>query len=138
MNRLIKSIKNDSGSIYVEFLVGIILLMVVLVSIISVLSVFSTKTQLDNANELLLQRAEMTGSTALTDTIETLREKTGLDFTVSYEGTEYMPGSSSAVQIGDEIHITLSYVQSIGAGDMIHVPITVTSSFMGLSQHYHK
>lgn len=138
MRRIIKNINNDSGSIYVEFLVGIILLITVLATIISILSVFSIKNRLDNANELLIQQAEMTGSTNLSSEIDNLKTKTGLAFTVSFEGTEYMPGSSEKVQLGDDIHITLSFVQNIGAGDLVHVPITIKSSFMGLSQHYHK
>lgn len=138
MRRIIKNISNDNGSIYVEFLVGILLLMIVLALAVSILSVFSIKNKLDNANELLMQQAEMTGSTDLSVEIANLKTKTGLDFTVSFDGTEYMPGSSSKVQLGEEIHITLSFVQNIGAGDLVRVPITVKSSFMRLSQHYHK
>ena len=139
MGRIIKHIKNDnSGSVYIEFLVGLILLLTVLAAIISVLSVFSINSRLDNANALLLQQAEMTGSTSLSTEIEQLKVKTNLDFMVSFDGTEYMPGSSTKVQIGNEIHITLSVVYNIGAGDLVHVPITINSSFMGLSQHYHK
>lgn len=138
MRRIIKNISNDNGSIYVEFLVGILLLMIVLALAVSILSVFSIKNKLDNANELLMQQAEMTGSTDLSVEIANLKTKTGLDFTVSFDGTEYMPGSSSKVQLGEEIHITLSFVQNVGAGDLVRVPITVKSSFMRLSQHYHK
>lgn len=138
MYRIFKSLKNDSGSIYVEFLAGLILLMIVLAAIISVLSIFSIKDRLDNANDLLLQQAEMTGSTDLSEEIALLKEKTGLDFSVSFDGTEYMPGSSYKVQLGDTIHITLSFVQNIGAGDLVQFPITVKSSCVGLSQHFHK
>lgn len=138
MRRIIRNISNDNGSIYVEFLVGIIVIMTVLAMAVSVLSVFSIKSKLDNANELLLQQAETTGSTDLSVEIANLKTKTGLDFTVSFNGTEYMPGSSSKVQLGEEIHITLSFVQNIGAGDLFGIPITVKSSFMCLSQHYHK
>lgn len=138
MHKIIKNIKNDNGSIYVEFLVGFILLMTVLVAIMSVLSVFSIKNELDNANNLLLQQAEMTGSTDLSTEVEKLKAKTGLDFIVSYEGTDYMSGSTSKVQLGDEIHITLSVVRDIGAGDLVNAPITVKSSLVGVSQYFHK
>lgn len=138
MRKIIKKLNNNTGSVYIEYLVGFFLLIVLLVAIISVLSVFSTKNQLDNANSLLLQRAEMTGSTDLSEEIEGLKTKTGLDFAVSFEGTEYMPGSSEKIQLGDEIHITLSFVRDIGAGDLVVIPINVTSSYMGLSQHFHK
>lgn len=138
MRRIIKGLNNDSGSIYVEFLAGTIILILVLSVILSVLSIFSIKSRLDNANELLLRRAEMTGSTELSTEIQSLKGKTGLDFAVSFEGTDYLPGSTEKVQLGDNIHITLTYVQNIGAGDLISVPINVRSSFYGSSQHYHK
>lgn len=138
MRRFIRSLKNNSGSVSVEFLAGLILMMVVLAAIISILSVFSIKNRLDNANDLLIQRAESIGSTSLTDEIDDLKTKTGLDFTVSFDGTEYMPGSSANVQLGDGISITLSYICNIGAGDLVQVPITVRSSLMGSSQYYHK
>ena len=138
MNRIIKSLKNDSGSVYVEFLAGFIILMVVLAAIISVLSIFSIKNRLDNANDLLLQQAELSGSTDLSEEIAQLKEKTGLDFSVSFEGTAYMPGSSHKVQLGEDIRITLTFVQNIGAGDLVRIPITVKSSYLGLSQHFHK
>lgn len=134
----IKTLKNDNGSISVEFLAGFILLMTVLALIISVFSVFSIKNRLDNAAGLLLEQAEMTGSTELSSEIEKLRTKTGLDFEVSFKGSEHMPGSDHKVQLGNEIHITLSFIQSIGAGNLLYVPITIKSSYMGLSQHYYK
>ena len=138
MRRIIKSLYNDTGSVYVEFLAGILLLFIVLATIISVLSVFSIKNQLDNANSVLLLQAEQTGTTELSSEIAQLKSSTGIDFAVSFEGTEYIPGSDTKVQLGDEIHIFLSYEQSIGAGDLISFPLTITSSAFGLSQQYHK
>ena len=138
MRKIIESIRNDDGNVYIEFLAGILLLMIVLVSIISVLSVFSIKNQLDNATGLLIQQAKMTGSTELSEEISNLKAKTGLDFDVSFDGTEYMQGSSYKVQLGDDIQITLSYDYKIGAGDLFSFPLTVRSSYMGLSQHFHK
>ena len=138
MRRIIKSLNNDTGSIYIEFLVGIFFLIVILVLIISVFSVFSIKNKLDNANEMLLQQAELAGSTDLSSSIDQLRTQTGIDFAVSFEGTEYIPGSSHKVQLGQEIHITLSYASKIGAGDLFSAPINIRSSFVGLSQRFHK
>lgn len=138
MRSIIKNLKDNSGGIYIEFLAGIMVLMMVLVSIVSVLSVFSIKHELDNANSLLLQKAEMIGSTDLSDDIDDLKDKTGLDFRVSFEGTEYMQGNPPKVQLGDDIQVSVFFDYEIGAGDLVNFPITISSSFSGISQRYHK
>lgn len=104
---------------------------------LSILPVFSTKSKLDNCSDKLLRLAELKGSTELVLKIEELKEETNLDFTVSFDGTEYMVGTNK-VQLGDDIQITLGAKKDIGFYNFGSFPIAIKSKAFGTSEVYHK
>lgn len=68
--------------------------------------------------------------------LDTLKEKSGIDFAYSFSGTDYHSGQK--VQLGDVIEVRLTYSVSIlGFGDAVF-PITVKASASGISQVYWK
>lgn len=132
----IKTLKNEKGNAYVEFLVSLWLLVVVFALGISILSIFSTRYNLENCADTLIKVAETEGTTDLDVTIEKLKETTGLDFEVSWTGTEYILGTEK-VQLGDVIFLTVTDSHEIGVGKYAQ-PVQMISRREGMSEKYHK
>lgn len=100
-----KRLRDNHGFISVEFLVGIFLALACIAFALAVLPIFAAKADLDSAADKLMRSAELSGHTNLDSQAQMLREETGLDFSVSWSGTDYI--SSGKVQLNSDIHLEL-------------------------------
>jgi hypothetical protein len=80
--------------------------------------------------------ATVQGTTDVGSFINDLRDKTGIDFSYSFSGTDYHTGQK--VQLGDVIEVRLTYrVSILGFGESVF-PVTINASASGISQVYWK
>ncbi len=129
-------LKDKTGSGYVEFLICFWLIMSVLAFSIGILGIFSFKGELDNAADTLIKVAETYGTTELDLTAQEIKDASGLNFTVSWEGTDLIPGTAN-VQLGDTIFVTLEQPYEIGIGKWTRT-IPVYSRRVGMSEKFYK
>lgn len=129
--------KNNKGTVLIEFLVGFFCLMLCLAFALAVLPVFSTKAKLDGAADKILRSAEMAGSTNVSMKIDELKAETGLDFTVSWNGTAYI-GSTQRVQLSSDIYLKLSTTYTLKFWEFASIPIPITVRCIGTGERYHK
>ncbi|MEG0304663.1 MAG: DUF4320 family protein [Oscillospiraceae bacterium] len=132
-----KHINDNHGNAYIEFLVAFFCIMLCIALAVSVLPIFTTKSKLDAATDKLMRSAEMTGSTSLQAKIDALKEETKLNFTVSWDGTDYM-GGTKKVQLNSDIGLELTVVHDIGFYKFGSIPIKVTSRQVGTGERYQK
>ena len=79
----------------------------------------------------------MNGTTNIDEYVNEQREKIGVQFTCTFDGSESFDGSGR-VQLGDKIRGTLTYRLSfMGFGDAIHLA-TISASGSGISEVYWK
>lgn len=133
---MLKRLKNNKGFISIEFLVGIFLSLFCIAFALAVLPIFSAKANLDTAADKLLRSAELNGHTNLTSQAQMLREKTGLDFTVSWIGTEYI--GNGKVQLNNDIHLQLTVNYPIKLYIFPTYIISLHTRRVGTSEFYYK
>ena len=83
---------------------------------LAVLPVFTTKAKLDNAADKILRTAERNGTTNVAMVIDEVKADKGLDFTVSWSGTENISGTQKVQLTGadnTQILNTKAYLQEI-------------------------
>lgn len=132
-----KTLLNNKGSVLIEYLIGFFCIMLCLAFALSILPVFQTKTKLDNAADTLLRTAELQGKTSIEMKVEELKAETGLDFTVSWAGTQYM-GSTQNVQLNQDIHLLLTKQHDISFFTFGGFSVTLKARVSGASERYWK
>ena len=79
----------------------------------------------------------MKGTVSVDEYARELKEKIGVDFSYSFDGSETLD-STGKVQLGDRIICTVTYqLRMPGFGDFV-LPISLKASSSGLSQVYWK
>lgn len=135
--RMIKSIfKNNRGESYVDVAITVMIVAFVLVFSVNIVSIMALNQNVKIMSDQIIDYATQNGTTDIGDYVNALRENSGIDFTCSFEGTEYLVGQK--VQLGDIIRCRLSYrVSILGFGDAVF-PVTVQADSQGISQVYWK
>ncbi len=132
-----KTLQNNKGSVLIEYLVGFFIAMMCIAFALAVLPVFTTKAKLDNAADKILRTAERNGTTNVAMVIDEVKADKGLDFTVSWSGTENISGTQK-VQLGDTIKLTLTTSHNINFFTFAAPPVQITVRAVGTSEKYHK
>ena len=84
-----------------------------------------------------MRSAELSGRTDLNAQIEALREDTGLDFFVSWEGTEYISGTQR-VQLNSDIQLHLWTTYEMKLYNFPTYELTLNVRRSGTSEFYYK
>lgn len=131
-----KKLFNKKGETYIDVAITVMIVAFVLVFAVNMVSLVALNQNMKTMADQIVDYATVQGTTDIGDYISTLKEKSGIDFTYSFSGTDYHSGQK--VQLGDVIEVRLTYSVSIrGFGDAVF-PITVKASASGISQVYWK
>ena len=130
-------LNNKSGEGYVDVAVTVMIVAFVLVFAVNVVSLVALNQNIKTAADQLTDYAAMKGTVSVDEYARELKEKIGVDFSYSFDGSETLD-STGKVQLGDRIVCTLTYhLRILGLGEVSH-PISVKASSSGLSQVYWK
>lgn len=132
-----QQLNNNHGSVYIEYLIGFFGIMLCVAFAMAVLPIFTTRTTLDNTATQIMRVAELSGNTNQTALITELQEETGLAFTADWSGTDWIAGTTR-VQLGDDIHLTLTVTESISLYEFGSFPVTIKTTLWGVSEVYRK
>ena len=133
---MIKKFLNKKGETYIDVAITVMIVAFVLVFAVNMVSIVALNQNMKTMADQIIDYATMNGTTDINDYVETLRTKTGIGFSCSFVGTDYLTGQK--VQLGDIIECRLTYsVSIIGFGESVF-PVTVTASAHGVSQVYWK
>ena len=114
-----------------------IYLFVAVLLFINIAGVFKVYSDLSNAADKLMRSAELSGRTDLNAQIEALREDTGLDFFVSWEGTEYVSGTQR-VQLNSDIRLHLWVTHEMKLYNFPTYELALNVRRSGTSEFYYK
>ena len=130
---MLKRLKDNRASGYIDVVVVILAAMLVLALVVGVFPVYLAKSQLDTFAQELCREAEICGAVGSQTTSRELilREKTGLSPTVTWSKT-------GNIQLNEEFTVTLTSEYDIGFGGFGSWPITLTAKATGKSEVYHK
>lgn len=130
-------LNNKSGEGYVDVAVTVMIVAFVLVFSVNVVSLVALNQNIKTAADQLTDYAAMKGTVSVDEYARELKEKIGVDFSYSFDGSETLD-STGKVQLGDRIICTVTYqLRMPGFGDFI-LPISLKASSSGLSQVYWK
>lgn len=108
-----------------------------LIFIVNIVSLVALNQNMKTAADQIAEYASMNGTTDIDEYVNEQREKIGVQFTCTFDGSESFDGSGR-VQLGDKIRCTLTYRLSfMGFGDAIHLA-TISASGSGISEVYWK
>ena len=140
MKRLLKPFKTNKAEGYIDTVVCMMAAMMVIVLALNVFSFLTLKQNMDYFAKELIDTATIYGRTneQATERYNELCDELGIAPSVSYSGTIYYNSSTEKVQLGDVIHVTLTYHTHVKGLGVFQIPVTLTAKFSGLSQKYWK
>ena len=127
---------NSSGETYIDVAITVMIVAFVLVFAVNMVSLVALNQNMKTMADQIVDYATVQGTTDVGSYINDLRDKTGIDFTYSFSGTDYHSGQK--VQLGDVIEVKLTYrVSFLGFGEAVF-PVNISASASGISQVYWK
>ena len=130
-------LNNKSGEGYVDVAVTVMIVAFVLVFAVNVVSLVALNQNLKTVSDQITDYATLNGTVSVDEYARELKEKIGVDFSYSFDGSETLD-STGKVQLGDRIICTVTYqLRMPGFGDFV-LPISLKASSSGLSQVYWK
>lgn len=131
-----KRLFNKKGETYIDVAITVMIVAFVLVFSVNMVSLVALNQNMKTMADQIADYAIVKGTTDVGEYISALKEKSGIDFTCSFSGTDYHSGQK--VQLGDVIEVKLTYrVSILGFGESVF-PITIKASASGISQVYWK
>lgn len=127
-------LRDRKGEGYIDVVVLVLCAMLVVALAVKVLPVFIQKQQMDTFATELMREAEIAGrvGSETSRREQTLREKTGLDPTISWS-------RRGNIQLNEEVTVTLTMRMNIGLfGGFGSFPITLRADASGKSEVYWK
>lgn len=132
-----KRFANKRAEGYIDVAVTIMIFAFALIFIVNIVSLVALNQNMKTAADQIAEYASMHGTTDIGEFVNEQRDKIGVQFTCTFDGSESFDGSGK-VQLGDKIRCTLTYRLSfMGFGDAIHLA-TISASGSGISEVYWK
>ena len=134
MENILKKLHSKCGEGYIDVTILVLCAVMVLALTVKVVPVFIVKSQLNTFANELCREAEIAGrvGSETSTRAQVLREKTGLDPSISWSKTE-------KIQLNEEIVVTVSMQVDIGLfGVFDSFPIPLKSQAVGKSEVYWK
>ena len=133
---MMKKIFNKKGETYIDVAITVMIVAFVIVFSVNMVSLVALNQNMKTMADQSADYATVQGTTDVGSFINDLRDKTGIDFSYSFLGTDYHTGQK--VQLGDVIEVRLTYrVSILGFGESVF-PVTINASASGISQVYWK
>ncbi len=133
---MMKRIFSNKGEGYIDVAVTVMIVAFVLVFSVSMVSLVALNQNMKTMADQIIDYATLNGTTDIDDYVAELRANSGVNFRISFSGTEYLTGEK--VQLGDTIKCRLNYrVSILGFGEEVF-PITINATSSGISQVYWK
>ena len=128
------------GEGYIEMVIGVFASMMVIVAAINIFSFLSLKEDLDYFAKQIIDTATQMGAVGdeVYNRYDDLCEETGLSPEMDFTGTEYYNETTKTVQLADKIKVTLTAETEVFGLGVFKIPVTVKSSYSGISRGYHK
>ena len=125
---------------YIDTVVMIVAAMMVIVLALNVFSFLTLKQEMDYFAKEIIDTATVYGRTGpeVTERYWELVEELGFEPNLSFDGTEFYNHSTDKVQLGDTIHLSMTYDTYLEGLGVFRVPITLVTRHSGLSQKYWK
>ena len=136
---MIKLLKNKKGMGYLEVVILVLVAMMLIVLSLNVFTFLSVKQDLDYYAKEMVTIATTTGKIEgdrISERKEELTEDTGLTPNVTYTANEF--DSSGKIQSGEIISVTLTYNTSFKGFGSLNFPLTISTSYSGVSEIYWK
>lgn len=136
---MMKQLKNNRGGALIEFLVVFFCIMLCIAFALGILPLFTQKQKLDDAAEKIMRLAELRGSTGthLQIKVDELKAETGIDFTTSFTGTDWL-NAAGDVQLGHDIKLELVSSADIGFYTFASITVPIHARQSGTSEKYYK
>lgn len=129
--------KNNGEANMLASLIVFISLFSVITFFVVIAGVFKVNNDLSNVADTVIRSAELSGHTNLQTQADILRSQTGLDFKLSWEGTEYISGTKK-VQLNNDIYLHLSVPYSVKIGNFPLFEVMINVRRTGTSEIYYK
>ena len=133
---MMKKLFNKKGETYIDVAITVMIVAFVLVFSVNMVSLVALNQNMKTMADQIVDYATVQGTTDIGSYINDLRDKTGIDFSYSFSGTDYHNGQK--VQLGDVIEVRLTYRVSILSFGEAIFPVTINASASGISQIYWK
>ncbi|MDD4474924.1 MAG: DUF4320 family protein [Eubacteriales bacterium] len=136
---MINIIKSKRGEGYIDVVVSVLVSMMLLVLILNVFSFLTIKQDMDYFSKEMIESACMDGQTSgkVDERYDELVDEIDIFPAYSWQSTYYNI-SDHTVQLGDTITIITTYRTYVKGFGVIRIPITLTTTYSGLSQQYWK
>lgn len=138
MMKILRSKRGEADYITVSILVIVVVMLIAL--IINVFSIVVTKQKLDMCADQMTRQIQLTGEVN-SDTQNLFNimtgEISGITSPHYMVDTVYLSGSK--IQLGTAFSVTVTANVNLGGfGEIIRIPLTITSRAAGVSEVYHK
>ncbi len=136
--------RNDSkrrrkGEAYIDTCISLLFLLTVLAMGLYIMALAVTRTTADSICSNLLEIATTTGEFGDDFySADTYYKNNYFDYTLTVASDEYYGGSSTKVQLGHTMQVTISFKAYLVGWAGGQFPITITVTKQGLSQNYWK
>ena len=136
MKRLLK---NKNGEGYVDMCVFVVVFVMIIILAMNIFSFITLKVELDQVAEELIETATYSGRF---DDEFYDRDMNMLDqyfyYDIDYGADKYYNATYQKVQLGDPMWVTVSVETYLKGFGEIKIPVTVSVTRSGISQHYWK
>jgi len=130
-------LKSKKGEGYVDVAITVMIIAFVLIFMVNIVYLIALNQNMKIAADQIAEYASMNGTINIDGFVNEQREKLGVNFLCSFEGSRTIDNSGK-VQLGDRIECTLTYnLNFLGFGEVVH-NTTITASASGLSEVYWK
>ena len=135
-----KLLTSNRAEGYIDTVVMIVAAMMVIVLALNVFSFLMMKQEMDYFAKEIIDTATIYGKTTgeTTQRYKALVNELGFVPSMTFSGTEFYNSSTGTVQLGDTIHVTITYRAYLQGFGIFRIPIVLKVHYSGLSQKYWK
>lgn len=133
-----KILKSKRGDGYIDVVISVLVVSMLLIVALNIFSLFTMKQEMDYFAKEMVEVACAEGRTGGSEVYERLYEiDEELGYYIGYSWTtDYY--KSNCVQLGDTIKITAWYRTYVKGFGIFKIPVTLTVTHSGVSEHYWK
>ena len=95
---MIKRLRNNKAETYIDVAITVMIVAFVLVFAVNMVSMVALNQNMKTMADQIIDYATTNGTTDINDYVETLRTKTGIGFSCSFAGTDYLTGQKGAAR----------------------------------------
>ena len=134
-----KILKSKRGEGYIDVVVTVLVTMMLLIMALNIFSFFTMKQEMDYFAKEMVELAAAEGKTTgnINYRYYELCDETGIYPAYSWQAS-YYKNIFGKVQLGDTIKIALTHRTYVKGFGIFKIPVTLTVTHSGVSEHYWK